>query len=63
MNHLNYRIAKDYLRETHQQAYRDYLARKLRPNFRQHLANVLNTLAVKLQGNTPTSTDLVSVRG
>jgi hypothetical protein len=63
MNHTHYQITKDYLRETHAQAYRDYLARSLQPSFRERLAKVLTTFAVKLQGNTPTPTDLVSFRG
>jgi hypothetical protein len=52
MNHLNYRIAKDYLRETHAQAYRDYLARSLQPSFRERLANLLTKVAVRLEGKT-----------
>jgi hypothetical protein len=63
MNRMSYQIAKDYLRETHEQAYRDYLARSLQPSVRERLAKLLTSFAVKLQGNTTTPTDLVSVRG
>lgn len=49
MNHSDYRIAQDYLKETHQQAYRDYLARSLRPSLRQNVAAFLAKLALWLE--------------
>jgi hypothetical protein len=49
MNHTHYQIAKGYLKETHQQAYRDYLARSLRPSLRQNVAAFLAKLALWLE--------------
>jgi hypothetical protein len=64
MNQLHYHNAKIYLEETHAQAYCDYLARSLQPSFRQRLATLLTNLALRLQGNTPTSTsDLAPFSG
>ena len=63
MNIVHYQNAKRHLQETHEQAYRDHLALSLQPSFTQRLAKILTTFAVKLQGNTPTPTDLVSFRG
>jgi hypothetical protein len=62
MNYIHYQNTKRQLEEFHQQAYRDYLVSSLQPSLRERLAKVLTTLAVKLQGNAPTSTDLVSIR-
>lgn len=52
MNHTDYQNAKRYLKETHERAYRDSLARKFQPSFRQNAAKFFAKLAVKLGGNT-----------
>jgi hypothetical protein len=56
MNQLHLHNAKRYLEETHARAYCDYLARSLQPSFTQRLATLLTNVALRLQGNTPTST-------
>jgi hypothetical protein len=63
MNYIDLQNARRYLQETHQQAYRDGLARSLQPSFRERLAKLLTSFAVKLQGHTGTATNLVSFKG
>jgi hypothetical protein len=51
MNHLHLQNAQRYLKETHEQAYRDHLARKFQPSFRERLARVFSTLALRLESH------------
>jgi hypothetical protein len=55
MNHLNLQNAQRYLKETHEQSYRDHLARKFQPSFREHLARVFSTLATRPQSKAQPS--------
>ena len=52
MNHAHYRIAQGYMKEMHERAYRDHLARTLSPSFKQRLAGLFSTLAARLEPKT-----------
>jgi hypothetical protein len=64
MNQIHYQNAKRYLKETHEQAYCDSLARKSQPSFRQNVAKFFAKLAVRLEGNTSAQpTELPALKG
>jgi hypothetical protein len=64
MNHTHYHNAKRYLKETHERAYRDHLARKFQPSFRQNVAKFFTKLAVRLEGNPSAQpTELPALKG
>jgi hypothetical protein len=64
MNHSHLQNAQTYLKETHERAYCDHLARKFQPSFRQNVAKFFAKLAVRLEGNTSArATELPALKG
>jgi hypothetical protein len=64
MNQIHLQNAKRYLKETHERAYCDSLARKFQPNFRHNVAKFFAKLAVRLGGNPSAQpTELPSLKG